>query len=220
MQGCRPVPSGRAVFHYQLTSIKASHSRARASHSAARGQTPAFPGDRLRLTGPGAEGCAPCARQPIRRVYGVVVPKTADTQRSRHDYEGGFFMSPQHDHSLWEVSVLWEGDRNDPSEPQGDERERVAERGGVARPAGRRTGIGYEAWPTRASGHVTAKLSRSNVRLRRIRRSCSDSEWHYLGRSRFMPETATHRRDLWRCLPTRPEYSRTWTSGYTADCVC
>jgi hypothetical protein len=27
-----------------------------------------------------------------------------------------------------EVKVLWEVDRNDPSEPQGNERERVAER--------------------------------------------------------------------------------------------
>jgi hypothetical protein len=29
-----------------------------------------------------------------------------------------------------EVKVLWEVDRNDPSEPQGDERERFAERSG------------------------------------------------------------------------------------------
>jgi hypothetical protein len=35
-----------------------------------------------------------------------------------------------------EVKVLWEVGRNDPSEPQGETRERLAERSGVARPAG------------------------------------------------------------------------------------
>jgi hypothetical protein len=63
-----------------------------------------------------------------------------------------------------EVRVLWEVGRNDPSEPQGDDREGVAERSGVARPAGRRTGIGYEAERLRASGQTTAKLSRSRRR--------------------------------------------------------
>jgi hypothetical protein len=35
-----------------------------------------------------------------------------------------------------EVEVLWEVGRNDPSEPQGGDRERPAESSGVARPAG------------------------------------------------------------------------------------
>ena len=63
-----------------------------------------------------------------------------------------------------EVKVLWEVGRNDPSEPQSDDREGVAERSGVARPAGRRTEIGYEAERFRASGHMTAKLSRPRSR--------------------------------------------------------
>jgi hypothetical protein len=35
-----------------------------------------------------------------------------------------------------EVEVLWGVGRNDPSEPQGENRERLVERSGVARPAG------------------------------------------------------------------------------------
>ena len=90
-----------------------------------------------------------------------------------------------------EVRVHWEVDRNDPSEPQGDERERVAERSGVARPAGRRTEIGYEAWPTRASGPKTAKLSRSTVRLCRSGACAGTVSVSYLGRSRLTPERVT-----------------------------
>src|SRR5687768_15759486 len=41
-----------------------------------------------------------------------------------------------------EVEVLWEVGRNDPSEPQGDDREGVAESSGAARPVGRRTETG------------------------------------------------------------------------------
>jgi len=41
-----------------------------------------------------------------------------------------------------EVGVLWEVGRNDPSEPQGADREGGAERSGVARPAGWRTETG------------------------------------------------------------------------------
>jgi hypothetical protein len=59
-----------------------------------------------------------------------------------------------------EVEVLWGVGRNDLSEPQGDDREEVAESSGVAGPVGRRTEIGYEAGRTRASGRMTAKLSR------------------------------------------------------------
>jgi hypothetical protein len=59
-----------------------------------------------------------------------------------------------------EVEVLWGVGRNDPSEPQGGNRERLAERSGVAGPAGRRTETGYEAGLTRASGPLTAKLLR------------------------------------------------------------
>jgi hypothetical protein len=59
-----------------------------------------------------------------------------------------------------EVKVLWGVGRNDPSEPQGEDREGFAERSGVARPAGRRTETGYQAKWLRASGPMTAKLSR------------------------------------------------------------
>jgi len=90
----------------------------------------------------------------------------AGKEKRRLDWRAPFLCVPSMGTDL-EVKVLWEVDRNDPSEPQSDERERVAERSGVARPAGQRTEIGYEAWPTRASGHKTAKLSRSRVRLRR-----------------------------------------------------
>ncbi len=41
-----------------------------------------------------------------------------------------------------EVEVLWGVGRNDPSEPQGGNRERHAEGSGVAGPAGRRTETG------------------------------------------------------------------------------
>ena len=64
-----------------------------------------------------------------------------------------------------EVKVLWEVGRDDPSEPQGADREGSTERSGVARPVGRRTETGYEAGRIRASGHVTAKLSRPKRRL-------------------------------------------------------
>ena len=68
-------------------------------------------------------------------------------------------MCAQHGRDL-EVKVLW-GTRS-----QGSRANRKAT---AARPAlkeagseaaSRRTGTGYEAEPTRASGHVTAKLSR------------------------------------------------------------
>ena len=36
----------------------------------------------------------------------------------------------------WEVKVLWELGRNDPSEPQGDDRERITEGSGLARRGG------------------------------------------------------------------------------------
>ena len=55
-----------------------------------------------------------------------------------------------------EVQVLWGVGRNDPSEPQGDDREVSAERSGVARPVGRRTETGSEARRLRASGQMTA----------------------------------------------------------------
>jgi hypothetical protein len=54
--------------------------------------------------------------------------------------------------------------RSDSSEPQGADREGSTERSGVANPTSRRTEIGYEAVPSRASGHVTAKLSRPKLR--------------------------------------------------------
>jgi len=59
----------------------------------------------------------------------------------------------------WEVQVLWEVGRNDPSEPQGENRERLAESSGVTRPVGRRTETGYEAGWIRANGQLTVKLS-------------------------------------------------------------
>jgi hypothetical protein len=64
-----------------------------------------------------------------------------------------------------EVEVLWEVGRSDPSEPQGVNRERHAERSGERDPWGdeqkpdrRRDGI-------RASGQMTAKLSRPSRRF-------------------------------------------------------
>jgi len=62
-----------------------------------------------------------------------------------------------------EVKVLWgtrsQGPRANRKAPTA--REALKEAGSEA--AGRRTGTGYEAMPTRASGQVTAKLSRPKV---------------------------------------------------------
>ena len=58
-----------------------------------------------------------------------------------------------------EVKVLSEIGHNDRSEPQGrgTARDRLEEVGSEA--AGRRTEIGFEAWPSRASGLELVKLS-------------------------------------------------------------
>jgi hypothetical protein len=56
-----------------------------------------------------------------------------------------------------EVKVLSEADHSNRSEPQSVDREAgVKEAGSEA--AGRRTGTGFEAEPSRASGQRTAKL--------------------------------------------------------------
>jgi hypothetical protein len=57
--------------------------------------------------------------------------------------------------------------------------------------AGRRTEIGYEAGPSRASGPLTAKLSRSTLRLRKSGARAKDSHRSYSGRSRFTSERKT-----------------------------
>jgi hypothetical protein len=75
-----------------------------------------------------------------------------------------FFGVPSMNTDL-EVEVLWGVGRNDPSEPQGGHREGIAERSEGARPAGRRTGTGYQAGRLRASGPMTAKLSRPRSRF-------------------------------------------------------
>ena len=59
------------------------------------------------------------------------------------------------------VQVLWGVDRDDPSETLGVNRERRAERSEVARPVGRRAGIGYEAVQLKVSVQMGAKLLRS-----------------------------------------------------------
>ena len=63
-----------------------------------------------------------------------------------------------------EVKVLSELGRRDRSEPQGADCEGSAERSGGANPLSRRTETGYEAVPSRGSGHRTAKLSRPTLR--------------------------------------------------------
>ena len=71
-------------------------------------------------------------------------------------------MWAQHGRDV-EVKVLWgtrsQGPRANRKVPT--VREALKEAGNEA--ASRRTGTGYEARPTRASGHVTAKLSRPKV---------------------------------------------------------
>ena len=84
-----------------------------------------------------------------------MVTRNSPATRTR---TGFFFCVPSMNIDL-EVKVLWGVDRNDPSEPQGDDRERIAER------SGERDLRGDEQKPDRRRGEKgerasTAKLSR------------------------------------------------------------
>ena len=90
-----------------------------------------------------------------------------------------------------EVKVLSELGRRDRSEPQG-----MCPRGHTLNEAAsERRGVTYrnriEAGPSRASGPLTAKLSRSTLRLRKSGTRAADSHSSYSGRSRLTSERMT-----------------------------